>query len=177
VSDVTVESEVCQQFVADRAESAVLQGLRVTTGVHMLDSHVASNHSMKFLCSMVGIISAMLALAAIAALVACGDPKYQASPIVVTFSTGFPPPTALEISATTGIAAVVTNDPKNAGVNFSCLPVRECGTFSPNPVASNVPTTYQAPPAVPSGGSATVTAASVTDPTKFVSATIAIDEP
>jgi hypothetical protein len=89
---------------------------------------VASNHSMKFLCSRVGIISAMLALAAIAALVACGDPKYQASPIVVTFSTGFPPPTALEISATTGIAAVVTNDPKNAGVNFSCLPVKECGT-------------------------------------------------
>ncbi len=119
----------------------------------------------------------MIAMAAIAALVACGDPKYQAPAIVVAVSTGFPPPTALEISATTGIAAVVTNDPKNAGVNFSCLPAKECGTFSPNPVASNVPTTYQAPPAVPSGGSVTVTATSVTDSTKSVTATIAIDEP
>ena len=119
----------------------------------------------------------MIALAAMAALVACGDPKYQPPAIVVTFSTGFPPPTALEVSATTGIAAIVTNDPKNAGVNLSCVPAKECGTFSPNPIASNVPTTYQAPPAVPSGGSVTVTATSVTDPTKFVSATITIDAP
>jgi hypothetical protein len=132
---------------------------------------------MNFLPSKVLIIRAMLALAAIAALVACGDPKYQASPIVVTFSTGFPPPTALEINATTGIAAVVTNDPKNAGVNFSCAPVKQCGTFSPNPIASSVPATYQAPPTVPAGGSVTVTATSITDPTKYVSATITIDEP
>jgi hypothetical protein len=114
---------------------------------------------------------------ALATFTACGDPKYQAPAIVVAFSTGFPPPAALEISGTTGIAAVVTNDPKNAGVNFSCVPSKECGTFSPNPVASNVPTTYQAPPTVPAGGSVTVTAASVTDPTKFVSATITIDGP
>jgi hypothetical protein len=118
-----------------------------------------------------------LAMAAIAALVACGDPKYQASPIAVTFSAGYPPPTALETSATKGIAAVVANDPKNAGVTFSCLPAKECGTFAPNPIASNVPTTYQAPPAVPSGGSVTITATSLTDPTKSVTATIAIDAP
>jgi len=122
-------------------------------------------------------VGAMIAMAPIAGLLACGDPKYQAPAIVVTFSTGFPPPTALEISATSGIAAVVTNDPKNAGVDFSCLPAKECGTFSPNPVASNVPTTYQAPPTVPSGGSVTVTATSVTDSTKLVTATIAIDGP
>lgn len=132
---------------------------------------------MSFLRSKVRTAWAVLALAALVVLVACGDPKYQASPIVVTYSTGFPPPTALETGATTGIAAVVTNDPKNAGVTFSCLPAKGCGTFSPNPVASNVPTTYQAPPTVPSGGSVSVTATSVTDPTKFVSATINIDEP
>ncbi len=118
---------------------------------------------------------AMIAMAAIAALVACGDPKYQAPAIVVTFSTGFPPPAALETSATSGIAAIVTNDPKNAGVTFSCLPAKDCGTFSPDPIASNVPTTYQAPATVPTGGSVTVTATSVTDSTKFITATITID--
>jgi hypothetical protein len=132
---------------------------------------------MNFLQTKILTIWAMLTLTAIAALVACGDPKYQAPAIVVTFSSGFPPPTALEISATSGIAAVFTNDPKNAGVDFSCLPAKECGTFSPNPIASNVPTTYQAQPTVPSGGNVTITAASLTDSTKSVTATIAIDEP
>lgn len=132
---------------------------------------------MNFLQSKVLIIGVTLAAAAIAALVACGDPKYQPPAIIVAFSTGFPPPTALEINATSGIAAVVTDDPKNAGVDFSCVPGKECGTFAPNPVASNVPTTYQAPPTVPAGGSVTITATSVTDPTKSVSATITIDGP
>lgn len=132
---------------------------------------------MTFSQTKVLIVCAMLELAAIAALVACGDPRYQPPAIVVTFSAEFPPPTALEINATSGIAAVVTNDAKNAGVNFSCLPATRCGTFTPNPVASNVPTSYEAPPTVPAGGSVTVTATSVTDATKFISATITINEP
>jgi hypothetical protein len=121
------------------------------------------------------IAKAMLVAGMIAVLVACGDSKYQAPAIVVTFSTEFPPPTALAASATAGIAAVVTNDTKNAGVNFTCLPAAECGTFNPNPIASNVPTTYQAPPTVPAGGAVTITATSITDATKSISATITID--
>jgi hypothetical protein len=53
------------------------------------------------------------------ALLACGSPQYQNRAIVVTWSTGFPPPASLGTSQTEGIAAVVTNDPKNAGVNFT----------------------------------------------------------
>jgi hypothetical protein len=121
------------------------------------------------------IAKAVIATGTIAVLVACGDPKYQPPAIVVTFSTEFPPPTALAASATAGIAAVVTNDTKNAGVNFTCLPAAECGTFNPNPIASNVPTTYQAPPTVPAGGAVTITATSITDATKSVSATITIE--
>jgi hypothetical protein len=121
------------------------------------------------------IAKAMLVAGMIAVLVACGDSKYQAPAIVVTFSTEFPPPTALAASATAGIAAVVTNDTKNAGVNFTCLPAAECGTFNPNPIASNVPTTYQAPPTIPAGSAVTVTATSVTDATKSISATITIN--
>ena len=121
------------------------------------------------------IAKAMLVAGMIAVLVACGDSKYQPPAILVTFSTEFPPPTALAASATAGIAAVVTNDTKNAGVNFTCVPAGECGSFTPNPIASNVPTTYQAPPTVPAGGTVTITATSITDATKSVSATIAID--
>jgi hypothetical protein len=121
------------------------------------------------------IATAMVAAAMLNALVACGDSKYQPPAIVVTFSTEFPPPTALQTDATAGIAAVVANDPANAGVNFTCVPTEQCCTFSPNPVASNVPTTYQAPATVPTGGTVTVTATSVTDTTKSVSATITID--
>jgi len=117
-------------------------------------------------------------MAMIIFLVACGDPKYQPPAIVVTFSTEFPPPSALNLSATAPIAAIVTNSPPNDGLaQFSCLPAGQCGTFTPNPIASNVPTTYQAPPTVPQNGSVTVTATSVTDPTKSISATITISAP
>lgn len=121
------------------------------------------------------IATAMLATALLTALVACGDSKNQPPAIVVTFSTEFPPPTALETGGTAGIAAVVTNGPPNAEVNFTCIPSEQCGTFSPNPIASNVPTTYQAPAVIPQGNTVTVTATSVTDTTKSVSATITID--
>jgi hypothetical protein len=91
---------------------------------------------------------------------------------VVTFYS--PPPATLETGVTAGITAVVTNDSKNAGARFSCVPVGDCGT-TPNPIASNVPTSYQAPSTIPTGGSVTVTATSVTDPTKSVSAAITIN--
>jgi hypothetical protein len=117
-----------------------------------------------------------IAMATISLLTACGgDPKYVPPAIVVTFSTEYPPPSALDASATAGIAAVVTNGPQNPEVKFTCLPMAACGTFSPNPIASGIPTTYQAPPTVPAGGTVTITATSITDPTKFASATITID--
>jgi hypothetical protein len=64
----------------------------------------------------------LLAAAMLAALMACGDPKYQPPAIVVTFDPNFPPPASLNTGAYAGIAAVVTNDTKNAGVNLSCIP-------------------------------------------------------
>src|SRR5271167_1658273 len=71
----------------------------------------------------------------VACLVACGDPKYQPPAIVVTFSSEFPPPSALGLSATAPIAAIVTNGPPNDGLaQFSCLPAGQCGSFTPNPI-------------------------------------------
>jgi hypothetical protein len=118
----------------------------------------------------------MIAIGTIGWLTACGDPKSQQPPIVVTFSAIYPPPSALDTGATAGIAAIVANDSSaNASVNWTCIPSGQCGTFTPATIASNVPTQYLAPSAVPSGNTVTVTATSVTDPTKFISATITID--
>jgi hypothetical protein len=118
----------------------------------------------------------IVTVATITWLVACGDPKYQQPPIAVTFSTIYPPPSALDTGAPAGIAAIVANDSSPApSVNWSCIPSGQCGTFTPATIASNVPTQYQAPAAVPSGNAVTVTATSVTDPTKSISANITID--
>jgi predicted small lipoprotein YifL len=113
---------------------------------------------------------AVIVLAMIAALVACGDPKYQPPAIVVTFDPNFPPPTSINAGAywDQGLAADVANDTKNAGVTFSCAPAGDCGSFNPTGAPSTVPTCYQAPGAVPTGGTVTVTATSATDPTKSV---------
>jgi hypothetical protein len=119
-------------------------------------------------------------MTAAVALIACGDPKYQPPAIVVTFSPYSPLPTSLNTGTTTGIAAVVTNDPKNAGVNFTCVPAGDCGSFNPALIASNVPTCYQAPGTVPSGDTVTLTATSVSDPTKSISSapiTISMGDP
>src|ERR1035441_7757640 len=100
-------------------------------------------------------------------LISCGgDPKYQAPAIVVSFSPI--PPTSINTDSTVGITVVVANDNNNAGVNFTCAPVGACGLFNPAQIASNVPTCYQAPAQVPTGNTVTITATSVTDPTKSI---------
>lgn len=108
-------------------------------------------------------------------LVACGgDPKSQAVPITVVFDPNFPPPASLNTGAYAPIAADVSNDNQNAGVTFTCTPAGSCGTFTPSQTGSATPVCYLAPAQVPNGGTATVTATSVTDPTKSKSATITI---
>ncbi len=109
-----------------------------------------------------------------ATLIACGDPKSQAPPIMVGFTPGFLPPVTLDTAAYAAIAATVSNDPANAGVTFGCLPAGNCGSFTPPGAGSTTPVCYLAPDTVPSGGTVTVTATSTSDTTKFVSTTINI---
>jgi hypothetical protein len=107
----------------------------------------------------------------LAALISCGgDPKFQPPAIVVTFDPFFPPPTSINAGAywDQGLAADVANDAKNAGVIFSCAPAGDCGSFSPTGGGSTDPTCYQAPDTAPADGTVTVTATSLTDPTKSV---------
>ncbi len=77
--------------------------------------------------------------------------------------------------------ATVTNDVTNRGVTWTVAPAGgtlctgvACGTVSATSTASGAPTTYEAPPTAPTGGTVMVTATSVTDPTKSASATVTI---
>jgi hypothetical protein len=78
----------------------------------------------------------------------------------------------MEINRTTTIAATVTNDGSNSGVDWSCAPANSCGTFTPAHTASGGTTVYQAPA---SSGNVTITAASTKKPTATASATVTIN--
>jgi hypothetical protein len=144
----------------------------------MLDSGIASRteDSVNVRPSTIRLIAnTATAVLVIAAVSACGDPKGQSPPITLGFSSIYPIPSSLTTGSTTGVEVIVTNDNQNAGANFTCTPdtpIGECGSFSPPSAGSNVPTCYQAPAAVPAGdGTVTLTATSVTDPTKSISST------
>ena len=94
-------------------------------------------------------------------------------PISVGFAPA--PPSSLGLSVATQFKAVLNNDVTGAGVNWTVLcSSSDCGSFNPRQTASGVLTTYTTPATVPTGGTVVVTATSIADPTKSVSATIQI---
>ena len=97
-------------------------------------------------------------------------------PIGVAFTAGLTPPTSMDASANINVAATVTNDPGHAGVNWTVTCGSDpCGYFdTANPVASGSPVAYHAPDSVPSENTVPLTATSVTDSSKSVSAAITI---
>jgi hypothetical protein len=104
----------------------------------------------------------------------CGV-NHTTTPISVQWATGFVPPASIDTGAYAGLAAAVSNDPKSQGVTFSCAPAGSCGTFTPAAIASAVPTCYLAPAQIPATNPVTVTATSMSDTTKFISAQITIE--
>jgi len=117
-----------------------------------------------------GKFALLLVVSAIALSGCGGGSSTPPGPISVAFSPT--PPTALAMGGTTPITAVVSNDSANKGVSWSCTPANTCGTFNPTSTASNAPTTYTAPAAVPTGGKVMIAATSVSDSTKNVSGQI-----
>lgn len=110
----------------------------------------------------------LIMIAALALFPACGANSSTPPAITVAFTPGFTPPTAMTVSEPCGVAATVTNDTRNQGVKWtaSCSNA-PCGTFTPTAAsASMVPITYTSPPTAPTGGTVTLIATSVTDPTK-----------
>ena len=113
------------------------------------------------------IVEGLMAVGAMLLLATCGT-QSSSSFISVTFTPGYVPPTAMNYSEQCGVAATVTSDYKNQGVKWSvACSTATCGTFTSGISGSTVPIVYESPA---SGGatSVTLTAASVTDPTKFV---------
>src|SRR5438094_7883639 len=84
------------------------------------------------------------------------------------------PPAWLATAGTASVAATVQNDPATRGVNWSCTPATACGAFSPTSTPSSSMTTYTAPATVPTGGSVTIVATSLTDASKSASAGVVI---
>jgi hypothetical protein len=83
-------------------------------------------------------------------------------------------PTTLAAGSTSKVVAAVTHDSAGGGVNWSCMPAGSCGIFNPTQTPSGMPSAYTAPPAAPSGGSVTIIATSVANPSRNASVTIAI---
>ncbi len=92
-----------------------------------------------------------------------------ASGILVTLSA--PPTATLAPTGTATIAATVTGDAANAGVNWTCAPASACGSFNPASTASAADTTYTAPAAT---GISTIIATAVSDNAQSARATVTI---
>jgi len=117
-------------------------------------------------------LSLLLVIAAlVGTFAACGSSASK--PLSIAFSST--PPAAMTADTPLSITATVTNDSKSGGVDWTATcSTSSCGSFSAAHTASGTSTTYTAP-AVPPAGGVTVKAASTTDSTKTVSATIAIN--
>lgn len=106
-------------------------------------------------------------------------PSQPAKPTGVLFVQA--PPSSMAVKASVNIYAAAiyafASNAGNAQVNYSmsCASAGACGTFSGSEEVGAV--TYTAPPAIPVGGKVTITATSLADPTKSISATITIVPP
>jgi hypothetical protein len=96
------------------------------------------------------------------------------NPISVGFAPA--PPSTLQHGASAVFRAVLNNDNSNDGVKWTVIcGSTDCGSFEPVQTLSAESTTYTAPATVPTGGSVQVTATSIADPTKAVSAKVTIN--
>jgi hypothetical protein len=97
-------------------------------------------------------------------------------PIPISVSFPGPTPASLTVNAQATFRALIDNDVSaNPQVKWTVTcDATACGTFNPTTTTNDGGTTYTAPSAIPPGNTVTVTATSVTDPTKSASATIVI---
>ncbi len=105
---------------------------------------------------------------------ACGSSGKPKTVISVTLAPA--PPATLEVSNSVQVAADTPGDSTNAGVNWtiSCTSA-DCGSITPAQTAPGAPAVYLAPKTVPTGGSVTITATSVTDSSAAASGTTTIN--
>jgi hypothetical protein len=73
----------------------------------------------------------------------CGGGGNSGKDISIAITTA--PPANLEVNQSATIAATVTMDSSNSGVDWTCTPAGTCGTFAPAHTASGGTTIYTAP--------------------------------
>ena len=119
----------------------------------------------------------LLAMGIVASITGCGggsSPVSGPPPQLVSVTLSTMPPASLGTGGTASVAATVQNDSAARGVSWSCTPAAACGAFNPASTPSGSMTTYTAPATVPTGGSVTIIATSVTDSSKNASAAVVI---
>jgi hypothetical protein len=116
------------------------------------------------------------ALSVLLAMTACGGGGGSGNPpISVGFTTS--PPTSMALGATASIAALVSDDPSNGGVNWTVTcGAADCGSFSPTSTATGSPTTYTAPIHAPNPAAVTIVASAASGGAQ-ISSTVAIAAP
>ncbi|MGA3047201.1 MAG: hypothetical protein ABSD67_11295 [Terracidiphilus sp.] len=97
-------------------------------------------------------------------------------PIAISVSFQSPLPASLQVNAAVSWIAVIKNDTSaNPQVKWTVdCGGTSCGSFNPAVTSNYFATGYTAPASIPPDNTVTVTATSVTDPTKSASATITI---
>jgi hypothetical protein len=93
----------------------------------------------------------------------------KSTPPAITISTA--PPATLEINNSASIAATVTHDSHNEGVDWTCSP-SPCGTFNPTHTASGASTVYTAPS---TAGAVTITADATVKPAVTATASVTVN--
>ncbi len=115
----------------------------------------------------------VLALILAASISACGSSSHKTTPpadITVAITTA--PPSTLTVNGTASIAATVSNDTANAGVDWSCTPSATCGAFNPTHTDSAATTVFTASA---TAGAIVITAASTTTPTITATADVTVN--
>jgi hypothetical protein len=103
-------------------------------------------------------VRTVASLSVLLAMTACGGGGGSGNPpISIGFTTS--PATSMALGATASVAALVTDDPGNGGVNWTVTcAAADCGSFNPVSTASGSPTTYTAPVHAPNPATVTITA-------------------
>jgi len=96
----------------------------------------------------------------------------------ITIALTEAPPSTMAPSAQAPLIATVANDLQSKGVDWTVTcGGSSCGSFNPAHTTSGATTIYTAPASVPSPNTVSITASSTADPTKTVSASVAIVAP
>lgn len=88
-----------------------------------------------------------------------------------SIAIGTAPPATLEVNNSAPVAATVTHDSHNEGVDWTCSP-SPCGTFNPTHTASGASTTFTASD---TAGSVTITADATAKPTVTATASVTVN--